>query len=172
MIPPSWISATTQKTSQNQQIQFTRARGPGTSLSPSSVVRPVVIVYRPNSICTNTLIRQPRMMSHMRVKPASAPTAVVAISSPDPTMDPAMIRPGPSWRRMSRILVGGARIPSCSFILAMLLLVADLRQPSSRLRNILAWSNSIHDEISTAIRSPCSHSCHGLVPNSRRSHVA
>ena len=112
MMPPSWISATTMNTSQNQHSQFTPARGPGTSLKPSSVVRPLVIVNRPNSICTKTLITHPMMISHSRTKPACAPTKVVAMSSPEPTMDPAMISPGPSCRRIPRIVVGGSAVSS------------------------------------------------------------
>ena len=42
--PAGWTKATTVKISQHQQSQFTRARGPGTSLSPSSVDLPLVML--------------------------------------------------------------------------------------------------------------------------------
>ncbi len=48
------------------------------------------------------------MISDKSMKPASAPTAVVAISSPEPTIDPAMINPGPSCHTIPRTVVGGS----------------------------------------------------------------
>ena len=83
--------------SQYQTIQFTRRRGPGTESSASSAVFPSVTVTRPNSTCANTLITQPMRMSQSSQNPASAPVFVVATSSPDPTMAPATISPGPRF---------------------------------------------------------------------------
>ena len=89
-------------------IQFPcpRTRGPGTSFMASIVARPVTTVWRPNSTCTNTLMMQPMRISHSSQKPASAPVFVVAISSPDPTIDPAMISPGPSRQAIPKTVVG------------------------------------------------------------------
>ena len=50
---------------------------------------------------------QPMTISHNSQKPAWAPVFVVAISSPDPTIAPAMISPGPRRRRMPGIVCGG-----------------------------------------------------------------
>ena len=41
---------------------------------------------------------------------------VVAMSSPEPTIEPAMMRPGPRWLMTPRIVVGGSRIPTCSVV--------------------------------------------------------
>jgi hypothetical protein len=45
-------------------------------------------------------------MNHSSVKPALAPSFGVTISSPEPTMEAVMIRPGPSWRTMPLTEVG------------------------------------------------------------------
>ena len=50
------------------------------------------------------------MISHISQKPDSAPVAVVAISSPDPTTAPATMRPGPRALAMPLALVGAGRI--------------------------------------------------------------
>jgi hypothetical protein len=57
-----------------------------------------------------TLITQPTKISHSKTKPASAPTFVVAISSPEPTMEPAMISPGPSRRTTAKNPRGGSTV--------------------------------------------------------------
>src|SRR5687768_9250768 len=44
--------------------------------------------------------------------PSLAPSPVVAISSPVPTIDPARISPGPICRRAVRKVFGGSRIAS------------------------------------------------------------
>ena len=54
------------------------------------------------------------IISHKRTKPASAPTAVVAMSSPDPTIEPAMISPGPNCLIIPRMVLGGLRHSSGS----------------------------------------------------------
>ncbi len=54
---------------------------------------------------------QPMMISHSSVMPACAPVLVVAISSPEPTMLPAMISPGPSRPTMPQRFVGGESVP-------------------------------------------------------------
>ena len=49
--------------------------------------------------------------------PASAPVFVVAISSPDPTMEPAIIKPGPIRRKIPITVLGGARgVAASSFV--------------------------------------------------------
>jgi hypothetical protein len=60
-----------------------------------SGVRPQVSVLRPISICAATLIAQPITISHSSMKPASAPTVVAAMNSPDPTIELARMIPGP-----------------------------------------------------------------------------
>ena len=47
------------------------------------------------------------IMSHRKSKWASAPVLVVAISSPDPTIDPAKMSPGPKFLSIPRVLWGG-----------------------------------------------------------------
>ena len=98
--------------SQNQSAQLTGPmRGPGISDMPSSEVLPVQIAKRAISTCAKTLIVQPMRISQRKKNPASAPVAVVAISSPEPTTAPATIRPGPSSLRMPLKEVGAVRMP-------------------------------------------------------------
>jgi hypothetical protein len=40
------------------------------------------------------------MINHNKLKPALAPVIVVAINSPEPTIDAAMISPGPKCDRI------------------------------------------------------------------------
>ena len=69
--------------------------GPGSSLKTCKKVWPLAIVWRANSVCTTTLTKHESKTNHSRVKPATAPSLVVTISSPDPTIEPARIIPGP-----------------------------------------------------------------------------
>ena len=82
--------------------------GPGTRLKASSGVRPHVSVVRPISIWAATLMAQPRMISQSSTKPASAPTIVVAISSPLPTMELARTIPGPRCASDCQSVCGGS----------------------------------------------------------------
>ena len=52
------------------------------------------------------------MMNHSRTKPTSAPSFVVTISSPDPTIDAVMINPGPICRMMAPA-VGREPLAAC-----------------------------------------------------------
>ena len=57
-----------------------------------------------------TLIRQLTKMTQKVMNPALAPKTVVAISSPEPTIDAERINPGPrnlSWENIER---GGVRV--------------------------------------------------------------
>ena len=83
--------------------------GKTTASNATSGVHPQVSVWRPISIWAATLIAQPMTISQRRTKPASAPTVVVAISSPEPTIALARMIPGPRWARDSRSVRGGAR---------------------------------------------------------------
>jgi hypothetical protein len=56
---------------------------------------PVAIVHRASSIWTATFTSVLTITSQSRTNPAWAPSAVVAISSPDPTIEALRIRPGP-----------------------------------------------------------------------------
>ena len=56
---------------------------------------PVMIACFPNSSCTATFARQLITMIHKAAKPALAPSTVVAINSPDPTIEAERINPGP-----------------------------------------------------------------------------
>jgi hypothetical protein len=56
---------------------------------------PVEMVQRASSICTATSTRVLKMTIHRMAKPAWAPSVVVAMSSPDPTIEALRIRPGP-----------------------------------------------------------------------------
>ena len=84
----------------------TTRRGPGTRFIVSSVVTPRASVNRPSSIWINTFKTQPRMMNQSSVNPKLAPSLGVTISSPEPTIDAVMIRPGPSCRRIPPNEVG------------------------------------------------------------------
>ena len=51
------------------------------------------------------------MMTHNRANPAAAPVLVVAMSSPEPTIDPAIINPGPRRLRTPTKVWGGFSMP-------------------------------------------------------------
>ena len=86
-----------------------RIPGPGASLRASSEVLPLEMAYRAISTCTKTLMTQPKMMRPRKMKPALAPVCVAAISSPEPTIEPARMSPGPRVRRMPKNVRGGSR---------------------------------------------------------------
>ena len=94
-IPDIWNSVPTYINTHSQSTQDTMTRGPGRRSSATSVVTPSETVYRPSSIWTKTLIRQLKMMNQRSVKPVFAPSCVVTMSSPEPTMLAEMISPGP-----------------------------------------------------------------------------
>ncbi len=53
-------------------------------------------------------------MSHSSQNSASAPALVVAINSPDPTIEPAIIIPGPSRRSVAPSVRGGSLMSEAS----------------------------------------------------------
>jgi hypothetical protein len=73
---------------------------------------PVAMVHRASSTWTATFTRVLKMTSHSRANPTSAPRAVVAISSPDPTMDALRMSPGPRYLKLAFQPTGGSLIPS------------------------------------------------------------
>src|SRR5436189_2748309 len=95
-IPPICIilSDISMNTVQTTQLPFPR-RGPGNSLNDRIAVCPVNMALFPNSNCTATFTRQLTMMIQKATNPALAPRVVVAINSPDPTMEADRINPGP-----------------------------------------------------------------------------
>src|SRR5688572_458010 len=70
-------------------------RMPGNLLNRFITVSPVSIACFPNSNCTATFIRQLTMITQKAIKPAFAPNMVVAINSPEPTIEADKIKPGP-----------------------------------------------------------------------------
>jgi len=112
MIPPSCRVLVSIRTSQSQIDQLADpSLGPGNEFSASMVVSPEEMACLPNSSWTTTLMTQLKMMNHRRVNPALAPMRVVAINSPEPTIDAERIKPGPKWRRLAVNVSGGARMP-------------------------------------------------------------
>src|SRR3954463_3144241 len=82
--------------------------GPGRVSSAPSEVLPCVIAYRPISTWTNTLITHEIRISQSSTNPCLAPSAVVLISSPVPTIDAARIKPGPIFVNAFKSEVGGS----------------------------------------------------------------
>ena len=58
------------------------------------------------------LMKQLNRITHRATKPACAPKVVVAISSPEPTIDAQRIMPGPMRRRIARKVDGGVSTSS------------------------------------------------------------
>src|SRR6478736_6169167 len=83
---------------------------PGSLLNACIAVSPVRMACFPNSNCTATLARQEMMMIQSAAKPAFAPNTVVAINSPDPTMEAERIKPGPRNARLRMKVEGGSFI--------------------------------------------------------------
>ena len=107
-IPPCCEMTKMVMNAQYHSSQLTLSLGPGTLFNAFSGVWLQVIVYRPNSICVDTFTTQPRIISQSSQNPASAPALVVAISSPEPTIEPAIIMPGPSRSSVAPNVRGGA----------------------------------------------------------------
>ena len=107
-IAPIWNNVIRIIATQSQTTHETPTFGPGIRLNPPRPVLPVAIVKRPISACNAGLMRQLMMISQRHVIPTSAPSDVVAISSPEPTMDAARIIPGPMRFMESRKVTGGA----------------------------------------------------------------
>ena len=82
---------------------------PGNPFKASMVDSAEQIACRPNSSCTQTLTRQLRMITHMATKPAFAPSVVVMMSSPDPTIEAERIIDGPRQESVPRNVGGGSR---------------------------------------------------------------
>ena len=59
-------------------------------------------------------MQQLRSTTHSAAYPAWAPSVVVAISSPEPTIDAASTMPGPMRRSAAKILTGGLSIADAS----------------------------------------------------------
>ena len=106
-IPPTCMVLQSRSSRLPHTSHETRRRGPGTLLKATKVVWPVAMAWRPSSLCTGTLTAQLRRMSQSTTKPTSAPSRVVAMSSPEPTMEPVNSRPGPSWRIVDQRSAGG-----------------------------------------------------------------
>src|SRR5688500_19202331 len=83
---------------------------PGNLLKPCIAVSPCNMACLPNSSCTATFTRQLAMMIQNAIKPALAPRVVVAINSPEPTMEAESMKPGPRNGSRPQNEVGGALI--------------------------------------------------------------
>ena len=143
-IPPCWARTARNITDQKSKNQLAskillpngiRNRGPGISFTAASEVFPLVIACLPSSICANTFTTQPIIISQRKSKCASAPVLVVAINSPEPTMEPARIIPGPMFSNIPLSVVGGFRI--CSLLIDWV----ELRQQVKR--EALIFNNRI-----------------------------
>ena len=110
-IPPSWmiLKKVRMNTTHKDQEPFPILL-PGRRLNDFMVVSPVQIACFPYCNCTATLIRQLKIMIQKAAKPALAPNMVVAINSPDPTMEADKIKPGPKNFKRSINLWGGSWI--------------------------------------------------------------
>jgi hypothetical protein len=70
------------------------------------------MVQRANSTWTATFTSVLKITIQSSAKPAWAPSVVVAISSPEPTMEALRIRPGPRCFRLCFQPTGGSWMPS------------------------------------------------------------
>src|SRR4051812_13954430 len=109
-IPPTCRSVRLTVRAHAHTSQPTPRRGPGTRSNPSRPVNPVAMVKRPNSACTTGLIAQLRRMIHNTANPTCAPSVVVAINSPEPTIDAASTMPGPIRPSAASVDDGGRSI--------------------------------------------------------------
>ena len=108
VIPPSCTTVQIIMKNHHQTSQCAPKRGPGSSCSAPKVGRPDEMAYRPISICTKTLITQLKRINHRKMNPCRAPRLVVRISSPEPTIVPARMMPGPIFRRAAHMVAGGS----------------------------------------------------------------
>ena len=111
-IPPYCTKMTSCTSSHIQMVQLTPAnRGPRKAFNATIVDSPLLIACIPNYSCTHTLTRQLRMTTHKATKPACAPSVVVMINSPEPTIDADRIIDGPRQDSLPIKDFGGDRIP-------------------------------------------------------------
>jgi len=68
------------------------------------------MAFLPNSSCNATFTKQLTMITQNVMKPAFAPSAVVAMSSPEPTMAAERIKPGPRYLSLPTKVVGGESV--------------------------------------------------------------
>ena len=90
------------KVDQTGQFVFP-SLGPGNLLNSCISELPETIAFFPNSNWMDTLIRQLTRITQNVTNPPVAPKLLVAISSPDPTMEAERINPGPKKPRVLRI---------------------------------------------------------------------
>ena len=79
---------------QMAQLPFLKV-GPGSFAKENIKVFPVMIAFLPNSSCMATFTKQLTRITQKVIKPPFAPRIVVAINSPDPTIEAERIKPGP-----------------------------------------------------------------------------
>jgi hypothetical protein len=65
------------------------------------------MAFFPNSSCIPTFMIQLTSITQKVIKPAFAPSTVVAINSPEPTIEADRINPGPKNPNIFFIVVGG-----------------------------------------------------------------
>ena len=94
------------------QLPFPK-RTPRNLLNPSMGVMPVRMACLPNSNWIATLTRQLTRMTQKVMKPPFAPSTVVAMSSPEPTMEAERMKPGPRKRSLPLREMGGSLMPGC-----------------------------------------------------------
>ena len=95
------------KVAQIAQFPFLKV-GPGSFAKENINVFPVLIVFLPNSSCIATFTKQLTRITQKVINPPFAPRIVVAINSPDPTIEAERIKPGPKNLSLEKNDRGGS----------------------------------------------------------------
>ena len=106
---PRYVLTTTISNHSRQSQLGRRPRGPGSLLNITKIVSPLEITWRPSSAWTTVLMTHESNTNHKSAKPPCAPSLVVMINSPEPTIEPTRISPGPKCRSVIRMPCGGSR---------------------------------------------------------------
>ena len=112
MIPPNWMNFAINMINHAHTAHPMRSLGPGIVFQKASIGFPVVMDILAISSWRMIFKAQLKMMVHRVTKPAWAPRAVVAINSPEPTMEAVTMIPGPMYFSLPMNVVGGSFILS------------------------------------------------------------
>lgn len=104
IIPPSW---TILKRVNKKVVQTAQFFGPDKVENEAINGLPVIMAFFPNSSWIATFTKQLTRITQNVINPPSAPSTVVAINSPEPTIEAERINPGPRNLSFSKSEVGG-----------------------------------------------------------------
>jgi hypothetical protein len=108
---------------QTAQLPFLK-EGPGSFEKENIKVLPLMIAFLPNSSWIATFTKQLTRITQKVINPPFAPRMVVAINSPEPTIDAESIKPGPKNFSLEKNDWGGSLVEIWAIINTIILNIA------------------------------------------------